>query len=118
MRTTIAKIALSAALPLFLLAGAAAADETSDKLLAMCKAGDEKPETCECQVKAIVDNVDPRAVAVLVASGDAEAAADQAAKDKIIADALAAAGITQEEFEKLMGEGSAKAGPAMEACKA
>ena len=85
MRTTIAKFALSAALPLFLLAGAAAADETSDKLLAMCKAGDEKPETCECQVKAIVDNVDPRAVAVLVASGDAEAAADQAAKDKIIA---------------------------------
>jgi hypothetical protein len=118
MRNTIAKFALAAALPLFMLAGTAAADETKDKLVAMCVAGGDSAESCACQVDAIVANVDPRAVAVLVASAEAEKAATPEAKQKIIDDALAAAGITQAEFQSLMEAGATKAGPAMEACMA
>ncbi|BCW89226.1 hypothetical protein sos41_23830 [Alphaproteobacteria bacterium SO-S41] len=116
MRSSIAKFALAAALPLFMLAGSAAADAIGDELLAMCKAGDQKPESCECQVKALTDNVDPKALAVLAATGKAENAATPEEKAKIIADALAAAGLTQEEYEKLLGEGAQKAGPAMAEC--
>ena len=116
MRSFVSKLALAASLPLFMLAGTAAADETTDKLVAMCTASGETAAACECQVKAIVDNVDPRAVAVLVATADAEKAATPEEKAKIVNDALAAAGITNEEFQKLMAEGSEKAAPAMEAC--
>ena len=41
MRSFVSKLALAASLPLFMLAGTAAADETSDKLVAMCTASGE-----------------------------------------------------------------------------
>jgi hypothetical protein len=110
------KLALFAA-PLFLFAGIAAADETHDKLVAMCVESGETAESCACQVDALVANVDPRAVAVLAASGGASKAATPEEGKKIVDDALAAAGITEAEFAALLQEGSAKAEPAMEACK-
>lgn len=117
MLSRIFTFALAAALPVIALTGGASADATGDKLLAMCKAGDEHPETCECQVKALTDNVDPRALAVLAATGEAETAASEDEKKKIIADALAAAGLTQEQYEALLAEAQEKAGAAMAACQ-
>ena len=95
-------------LPLVFTAGVAQADEKLDKLVELCKAGGEKPESCECQAKAIIDNADPRVVTVLIAvqSGKSEE------------EALKEAGLTQEEFAKLMTEADPKITPALEACTA
>lgn len=118
MRSMLIKAAFAAALPLFL-AAPAMADETHDKLVAMCQAGGDKPETCECQVKALEENVDAKVLQVLAAMQDASASATTPeAAEKAMADALAAAGLTKEEFEKALGDAEAKVGPAMEACKA
>lgn len=114
MRKMIAALALTAAC--VILPGSALADEMGDKLLAMCKAGDPKPETCECQVKAMTDNVDAKVLEVLVATAGLPETATQADRDKATADALAAAGLTQEEYDAKMKDGMAKAVPAMEAC--
>lgn len=116
MRKTFTAFALSGAVLLF--TGGAAADELSDGLLAMCKAGDPKPETCECQVKGMVESVDARALKVLVASMSLPETASAADREKALKDALAATGLTQEEYEKLMQEGMTKAQPVMEACSA
>ncbi len=118
MRSMMIKAVFAAALPLFL-AAPAMADETHDKLVAMCQAGGDKPETCECQVKALEENVDAKVLQVLAAMQDASVSATTPeAAEKAMADALAAAGLTKEEFEKALGDAEAKVGPAMEACKA
>lgn len=95
-------------LPLVFTAGVAQADATLDKLVEMCKKNDDKPDTCECQAKAIVDNADPRVVTVLLAI-DAGKTEEEALKE---------GGLTQEEFGKLMAEADPKITPALEACKA
>ncbi len=113
----IAKLALCGALPLFVLSGSASADEARDKLHAMCVESGDTAEVCNCQVDALIANMDARAVAVLAASGDASKAATPEEGKKIMDAALAAAGITEAEFTTLMEEGGAKAEPAMKACK-
>lgn len=115
MRITIARLAFAVALP-FAFAAPAAAEDASTALTRMCVASGESQAACECQVAAIIANVDPRAVQVLVASEAAQSAATPEEAKKIVDDALKAAGITEAEFQKLMEEGSAKAQPAMEAC--
>lgn len=119
MNRFIIKTAFALALPLASFAGIAQADANADTLIAACKKSEPKPETCECQVNALVENADARYVQVLAAIMANEAAmGDPAAAEKVMADALAAAGLTAEEFEKLGTEAEAKVGPAMEACKA
>lgn len=119
MNRLLLKTAFILALPLGGLVGVAQADATTDTLIAACKKNEAKPETCECQVKAITDNADPRYVQVLAAiMANEEAMATPEGADKAMKDALAAAGITQEEFEKLGAEAEAKLGPAMQACQA
>lgn len=115
MRSFIRRSALLA-LPLIALCGSATAN--ADKLLEMCKAEEEKPESCDCQVKAITDNADPRYIQVMVAMLEAMQANPPADPQKAMTDALAAAGLTQEEFTKMQTETESKIGPAMEACKA
>ena len=63
-----------------------------------------------------LEKLNANARQALIMAADAEKAATPEEKQKIINDALAAAGITNEEFQKLMAEGSEKAAPAMEAC--
>lgn len=119
MTKLIVKTLFAAALPLLTFAGAAQADDPSAVLLATCQKSEAKPETCECQVKAIVDNSDPRYVQVLayILSHEADIGTPEGL-EKVTADALAAAGITQEEYTKLEAEAQAKAGPLADACKA
>lgn len=115
MRITIARLAVAAALP-FMFAGAASADDATAVLTQMCVESGESQAACDCQVAAIIANVDPRAVKVLVAYDKAEKAGTPEEKKAIIDAALKDAGITEEEFQTLMAEGSAKAEPAMSAC--
>jgi len=116
MRLTIAKAAFAAALPLFL-AAPALADEQHDKLMKMCTENDPQPETCECQVKVLEDNLDPKVLKAFIGTMDAAGAATPEEAEKAGKAALDEAGLTQEEFEKAMGEAMEKVNPAMEACK-
>jgi transcriptional regulator GlxA family with amidase domain len=117
MRLSIAKVAFAAAIPLFF-AAPALADEQHDKLIAMCTEGEPDPSSCECQVKALEENVDAKVLQAMIAIQEASKNAKTPEEaEKASADALAAAGMTMEDFEKAMGAAMEKAGAAMEACK-
>ncbi len=116
MRFTIAKAAFVAALPLFF-AAPALADETHDKLMKMCSENDPAPETCECQVKALEENMDAKVLKVFIATMEATNAATPEEAEKAGKAALDEAGMTQDEFNKAMEEAMAKIQPAMDACK-
>lgn len=112
----IAKVAIATVLPLFL-AAPALAGENTDKLLEMCKADEPNPATCECQVKALEENVDAKVLKAMIAMQEASKTATTPEEtEKAAAAALAEAGMTMEEFEKAMAASMEKVGPAMEAC--
>jgi len=118
---TIALAALSsAALLLAACGGGGASSAQRAKLVELCKAGDSKPESCECQVDAMLSEGDPKIVAFMVAMADLEekAKADPAYAEKMMEEAMKAAGFaTQEEFQKAMMEMSTKVQPKIDACK-
>jgi len=117
MRIPFAKFAFAAALPILFTAPAFAGEHT-DQLLAMCTEGEPDASSCECQVKALEDNVDAKILKVMIASQEAsKSAATPEEAEKATAAALAEAGMTKEEFEKAFGDAMEKTGAAMEACK-
>lgn len=116
MRLTIAKVAFAAVLPLFI-AAPALADEQHDKLMKACTENDPAPASCECQVKVLEDNLNAKLLKVFIATMEAAGAATPEEAQKAGKAALDEAGMTQEEFEKAMGEAMEKVNPAMEACK-
>ena len=104
-----------AIVPFAIFVGSARADETTDRLMALCKQNEPKPETCDCQVKAILESADPRVVTVMLALS---AVPPSQGNENTMADILKANGLTQEEFDRLSKDAEAKAGPALEKCKA
>ena len=98
-------------------AAPALADDAAD-LIAICKAEDPAPETCECQVKVIVENADARLIKAMIGMMKASRADTPENAEKAIANALAEAGLTQEEFDRLSQEADAQIGDKMDACKA
>lgn len=112
----IAKVAAAAVLPI-LFAAPALADEQHDKLLAMCSEGEPDPSSCECQVTAMEANVDAKVIKVIIAMQEATKAEPPVDPAKANEDALKDAGLTQDEFNKLMEEGMTKSQGPMDACK-
>jgi len=115
MRSILIKAAFAAALPIFL-AAPAMADETHDKLLKACQENEADPSSCECRVKALEDNMDPKVLKVLVATMDASTAASPEEAEKAGKAALDEAGMTQEDFQKAMEAAMPKVEEAMKAC--
>lgn len=107
----------AAAIALVVMTTCACADETSDKLVAMCKSNAQE-KNCECQVKVLIDNADPKLVSFLLAMAEGSAKA-KSPEDKmnVMKDALKAAGLTMDEYEKLQAEAQIKGKDAMAACK-
>lgn len=101
-------IAAATSLALVLGAGAARADEALEKLSQMCKDAGEKPETCDCQAKAVIDNVDAKVVQVLILQHEGKSE-EEAVKE---------AGLTIDEYRKLQEAATPKLTEAMAACEA
>ncbi len=117
MRLMIIKAAFVAALP-FALAAPALADAQRDQLMKLCTENEPDPSTCECQVKALVENIDAKILKVYLAmvdGGEDDTIEQVEARTKA---ALEEAGMTEEEFQKAMEEAMPKVEPMMEACKA
>lgn len=111
--------AVSAA-ALILAACGGGSSEQRSKLVAFCKKNEAKAESCECQVDVMMKEGDPKIIAFMVAMADLEekVKADPANADKVMEEAMKAAGFAnQEEFGKAMAEMQAKLEPKIEACK-
>jgi hypothetical protein len=112
--------AVSAATLLLVACGGGASPEQRSKLIELCKNNEAKAESCECQVDLMLKEGDPKVVAFMVAMADLEAKvkADPASADKVMEEAIKAAGFAnQEEFGKAMEEMQTKLEPKIEACK-
>jgi hypothetical protein len=120
MYKTFASVTLCAGVLVLAACGGGTNPQQRAKLIELCKAGDDKPEACECQVDVMLKDGDPKIIAVMVAMADAQekVKADPTGADKVLSDAIKAAGFADEaEFGKAMSEVQTRLQPMIDECK-